>query len=112
MKIDTRQVHDVTVVDMTGRLDTQTSGYAYDEMVRIAKGEAGKVVLNVNNLEYLSSAGLRVILTAAKLLQAAAGEMKICQANGVVKDVLETSGFDNLVHMYDDEKGAVAAFSG
>ncbi len=102
MKIDTRQVHDVTVVDMTGRLDTQTSGYAYDEMVRIAKGEAGKVVLNVNNLEYLSSAGLRVILTAAKLLQAAAGEMKICQANGVVKDVLETSGFDNLAPIIHD----------
>ena len=67
---------------------------------------------HVNNLEYLSSAGLRVILTAAKLLQAAAGEMKICQANGVVKDVLEMSGFDSLVHMYDDEKDAVAAFSG
>ncbi len=41
MKIDTRQVYDVIVVDMTGRLDTQTSGYAYDEMVRIAKGDAG-----------------------------------------------------------------------
>ena len=112
MKIDTRQVYDVTVVDMTGRLDTQTSGDAYDEMVRIAKGDAGKVVLNVKNLEYLSSAGLRVILTAAKLLQASAGEMKICQANGVVKEVLETSGFNSLVHMYDDEKDAVAAFSG
>ena len=112
MKIDTREVYDVTVVDMTGRLDTQTSGYAYDEMVRIAKGDTGKVVLNVNKLEYLSSAGLRVILTAAKLLQASAGEMKICQATGVVKDVLETSGFDSLVDMYDDEKDAVAAFAG
>ncbi len=69
-------------------------------------------MLNVKNLEYMSSAGLRVILTAAKLLQASAGEMKICQANGVVKEVLETSGFNSLVNMYDDEKDAVAAFSG
>ena len=112
MEISTREVSDVLVVDMAGRLDTSTSGKAYDEMVRIAKSGANKVVLNLDKLEYVSSAGLRVILTAAKLLQASTGEMKICHANGVVKEVLEMSGFDSLIRIYADENDAIAAFGG
>ena len=109
MKIDTRQVDGMTVVDMVGRLDTSTSGDAYDQMVGIAKSGVTKVVLNLDGMEYVSSAGLRVILTAAKLLKSSMGEMKICHANGVVKEVLETSGFNHIIDIYDDEKDAIAA---
>ncbi len=110
MEIHTRQVNDVLVVDMAGSLDTQTSGYASDEMVRIAQGGNSKVLLNLDKLEYLSSAGLRVILLAAKLLQASRGELKICHANGVVKEIMEVSGFDSLLRMYDSENDALTAF--
>ena len=110
MQIGTRDVYDILVVDMDGRLDTSTSGDAHDEMVRIAQSGTKKIVLNLDKLEYVSSAGLRVILTAAKLLQTATGEMKICHANGVVNEVLETSGFNHLINIYANEKDAVAAF--
>ncbi len=110
MQIDTRQVEGMTVIDMVGRLDTSTSGGAYDEMVEIAQSGVTKVVLNLDQTEYISSAGLRVILTAAKLLKSSMGEMKICHANGVVKEVLETSGFNHIIDLYDDEKDAIAAF--
>ena len=110
MNIDTRTVKDVLVVDMAGRLDTATSGDASDELIRIAKGSRGKVVLNLDELEYVSSAGLRVILRAAKLLEKADGEMKICHPNASVKKVMETSGFHSLLRMYDTEKNACTAF--
>ena len=110
MQIDTRLVDDMTVIDMTGRLDTSTSGGAYDEMVRIAKSGVSKVVLNLDKMEYVSSAGLRVILTTAKLLKSSTGEMKICHANGVVKEVLETSGFNHIIDIYDNENDAIEAF--
>jgi anti-anti-sigma factor len=110
MKIDTRTAGDVLVVDMDGRLDTQTSGYASDELVRIAQSGNGKVILNLEKLEYVSSAGLRVILRAAKLLQASDGEMKICHANGLVREVLETSGFNNLLRIYNSEEDASRDF--
>lgn len=108
MEIGTREIQDVTVIDMSGELISQTSGDAYDEMVRIAKSGVAKVVLNLDKLDYLSSAGLRVILTAAKLLKSSSGEMIICNANGVVKEVLESSGFNSLVDMYDTESDAVS----
>jgi len=110
MDINTRTVDDVLVVDMVGRLDTETSGYASDELVRITKGSNGKVVLNLDKLDYVSSAGLRVILLSAKLLEASDGEMKICHPNGTVKEVMKTSGFKSLLRMYDTEKDACAAF--
>ena len=111
MQIDTRDVAGMTVVDMVGRLDTSTSGDAYDQMVAIAKSGASKVILNLDKVEYVSSAGLRVILTAAKLLKSSMGEMKICHANGVVKEVLETSGFDHIIDIYDEENEAIAALN-
>lgn len=58
----------------------------------------------------MSSAGLRVIVRGAKLLQVNRGELKICNAKGGVKSILETSGFDSLIKLYDTEKEAIAAF--
>jgi len=110
MQIKIREIGETTIIDMTGRLDTSTSGGAYDEMVEIAKSGVSKVVLNLNNTDYISSAGLRVILTAAKLLKSSSGEMKICHAEGVVKEVLETSGFNHIIDIYDDENSAIVAF--
>ena len=111
MKIETRQVDDVLVVDLGGRLDTETSGDVSDRMVEIAQGDTKQIVLNLNGLEYVSSAGLRVILRTSKLLQAANGELKICHANDIVKQVLEISGFDTLLKIYESEKDAVSAFN-
>ena len=111
MEISIRKVNDVLVVDMAGRLVTETSGYASDEMVQIAKSGNSKVVLNLDKLEYISSAGLRIILVAAKLLRTSGGELKICHANAIVNQVMETSGFKNLLPMYDSENNALAAFS-
>ena len=110
LQIGTREVSNILVIDMMGRLDTLTSSGAYDEMVRIAENGGDKMVLNLDKLEFIGSAGLRVILKAAKLLRASSGEMKICHANGMVKEVLDTSGFDYLIDIYDNEEDAITAF--
>jgi anti-anti-sigma factor len=67
---------------------------AGDRIVDIAKGAHKRVLLNLEKLEYVSSAGLRVILRGAKLLRVNRGELKICNASGLVRNVLETSGFN------------------
>jgi anti-anti-sigma factor len=110
MKIETRNVYDVLVVDMSGTLDSTSSGEAGDRIVDIAKGEHRRVLLNLEKVDYVSSAGLRVILRGAKLLQVNRGELKICNANTPVKDVLETSGFNSLIKIYSTEQQAVSAF--
>ena len=110
MKIETRSVYDVLVVDMSGRLDSMSSGDTGDRIVEIARGEHKRVLLNLEKLDYVSSAGLRVILRGVKLLQGNRGELKICNANGLVRNVLETSGFNSLIKVYDTEKEAFSPF--
>jgi anti-sigma B factor antagonist len=110
MKIETRKIHDVLVVDMGGSLDSTSSGEAGDRIANIAKGEHKRVLLNLAELEYVSSAGLRVILRGAKLLQGKRGELKICNVKGPVRDVLETSGFKSLIKVYGTEQEAFSAF--
>lgn len=111
MQIETRKVYDVLVVDMNGRLDSRTVGDAGDRMVAIAQGSDRNVVLNFGKVDFLTSAGLRIILRAAKLLQTNHGNLTICCASGIVKEALETAGFDSLLRMFDSEKDAVAALS-
>jgi sigma-B regulation protein RsbU (phosphoserine phosphatase) len=111
MEIRTRRVGDVVAVDMVGRLDSRTAGPASTELNQIAQGKHGKVLLNVGGLEYLSSAGLRAILVAAKLVQVDGGAIKICDANPTVKQVMEVSGMSSLLHLYATERDAIAAFA-
>jgi anti-sigma B factor antagonist len=111
MQISTRQAYDVLVIDMVGRLDSKTAGYGNDEMVRIVKGDCKKVLVNLEQLEFVTSAGLRVLLLAAKLLQSENGEFKLCSANDVVEQVLETCGFKSLLKLYPSEAEAIKSFS-
>ena len=55
MQIDIRHVDETMVIDMIGRLDSSTSGGAYDEMERIAKSGVSKIVLNLDKMEYIGS---------------------------------------------------------
>ena len=80
-----------------------------DQLTALMDGASTKVVLNLTTLDYVSSAGLRVILRAAKLLQGHGGAMAICGASGMVDEVLKSSGFDSLLKMFASEKDAIAA---
>ena len=110
MEIKTSEADGITFVRMSGRLTSTTSGPAYDELVRVAQSGTKKVVINLRELDFIASSGLRSILVAAKLLKGSQGEIRICEANETVRKVLETSGFDSLIRLCADEKQAVASF--
>jgi anti-anti-sigma factor len=110
MKIETRNGYDVLVVDMSGKLDSTSCGDAWDRVVDMLKGAHKRVLLNLEKLEYVSSAGLRIIIRGAKLLQGNRGELKICNATGPVRNVLETCGFPSLIKIHDTEQEAFSAF--
>lgn len=75
-----------------GRLDTTT---APELEKAITKAEGfGKLVMDFTDLEYISSAGLRVVLKAHKLMD---GEMVICGVNEVVNEVFEVTGFLDIL---------------
>jgi anti-sigma B factor antagonist len=81
-----------------------------DALVNLVKGGVVRLLVNVKDVAFISSADLRSILVASKLIEGSRGELRICNANESVTNVLETSGFTSLVSIHSDESEAIAAF--
>jgi anti-sigma B factor antagonist len=104
-----RQTDGITIVDISGRLDSSVSGQVMDELNEVVGAGAAKLVVNLQHVTYISSAGLRSILVAAKLAKSSRGEMRLCQASDLVRKILEESGFSNLIRIDDHESQSIAA---
>ncbi len=65
------------------------------------------MIINLSDLEYISSAGLRSILAIAKVLKAKGGKMIFACLKGTVKDVFKISGFGSIFQIYDSEEEAL-----
>lgn len=82
-------------VNLTGRLDTTTAPQLEAELKRSVDGVT-KLVFDFAALEYLSSAGLRVLLTAQKVMNKQ-GEMVIRNVNDTIQDIFEVTGFNEIL---------------
>jgi anti-anti-sigma factor len=110
IRIEARRVYDVLVIEMNGRLDSPSVRDAENSLLNTVEGKDGRVLLNVEKVEYLTSEGLRVIIRLGMRLQENRGELKICNARGFVRVAFELFDLQSLIKIYDTEKEAIAAF--
>ncbi len=110
MTISVKTTNDVNILLCVGALDTQTSPDAQDQLTQLVEGGAQKVLVNFDKLEYISSAGLQVLLTTAKQLKADDGELRVCGLNEVVKEVFDISGFVTILKVCGSESEALEKF--
>ena len=80
---------------LEGRLDTVTSPELEGELKETLEG-ADSLTLDFEKLEYISSAGLRVLLSAQKIMNRR-GEMKIVGVNDTIKDIFDVTGFSEIL---------------
>ena len=95
MTIDIKRNAEETVIEIVGRLDTTTAP-VLDKTVNEDLGDTTKLVLNLKGLEYISSAGLRVLLSVQKKMQKL-GSMKVTNVCENVMEVLEMTGFADIL---------------
>jgi anti-sigma B factor antagonist len=107
VEISTRTQKDVTIVALTGNLDSNTAPQAQQAIDGILAGGAKKMVVDFSKLDYISSAGLRVLLGAAKKLSAAGGGLHLFGLNDTVREVFEISGFATILGVFGSEAEAV-----
>src|SRR6476659_7348710 len=105
MQISTRTSNDVHIVAFTGSLDSGTSPEAQKSLAAVL-ASASKVVLDFTALDYISSAGLRVLLGAAKQLRASGGKLGMFGLNQSVREVFDISGFSSILSIYKSEAEA------
>lgn len=87
---------EVLVLEIEGRLDTTTAPELEKEFKEILDG-IKELTLDIAKLEYISSAGLRVVLSAQKKMSKQGGKMTIKNANEVVMEVFEVTGFADIL---------------
>lgn len=87
---------DKLVLDLEGRLDTTTAPQLENEL-KVSLYDIKELTLDMENLEYLSSAGLRVLLAAQKQMQKQKAEMVIVNVNEIIMEVFEVTGFVDII---------------
>jgi len=91
------------------RIDSSSAKAFEDDASALLDAGPKKVVIDASDLDYISSAGLRVILTTAKKAKAAGGGLTIANARNNVKEVLAVSGFDGIFGLHDSVAQAIAS---
>ena len=95
MTINLRQEGANPVIELEGRLDTTTSPELEVQLKTTLEG-AETLTMDFAKLDYISSAGLRVLLSAHKTMSSRGG-MKITHVNEIVKEVFDVTGFSDIL---------------
>ncbi len=107
MEIETRKEENATVVSVTGKMDAISSPELEKELSQLmAEGEKAFVV-DLGELDYISSAGLRVILATAKRLKEREGKIVLASLKDMVKEVFDISGFSAIIPIYESVESAL-----
>ena len=97
MTIEMKKNMEETILEITGRLDTTTAP-VLDKTINEELKDVENLVLDLKGLEYISSAGLRVLLNGQKKMQRV-GSMKLKNVSEAVMDVFEMTGFADILEI-------------
>ncbi|HYN10329.1 MAG TPA: STAS domain-containing protein [Vicinamibacterales bacterium] len=107
MHISQEQQQDVIVVAPRGRIDSTTSAALESHLSQVAKAGVPRLVVDFSEVDYISSAGLRVMLTLAKRVRDARGALALCSLGDSVRQVFELAGFLPLFSIEGTRDAAV-----
>ncbi|CAN7731840.1 STAS domain-containing protein [Paenibacillus sp. LjRoot153] len=109
MNITEQLQDDIVLLSLQGRLDGNTSASLESAFAKLVEQGKGKFVFNLQGLDYVSSAGLRSLLSAAKMVKVIQGKLALARMNEHVKEVFDMSGFSSIFKLYETEDEAVNA---
>ncbi len=112
MSIEVSRDNGALVIQTEERVDSANAQAFYQELESAIGSDDRAVVVDMERLTYISSAGLRVILQTARKLQQQQAKFAICSLTGTVREVFEISGFDRVIEIHATQEDAVAAVNG
>lgn len=112
MPIESHRDSGTLIIQTEERVDSANAQAFYQELDSAIESDDRAVVMDMERLAYISSAGLRVILQTARKLQQQNAKFAICSLSGTVREVFEISGFDRVIDIHPSQADAVAAVSG
>lgn len=114
MSISTKSIEDITVVELEGSIDSATAPDVQKEVLSVTENKI-EIILDMNKVTYLSSAGLRMLLLVYRQIKAQNGNISLVGLSEEIKDVMSNTGFIRffvIADTIDDGVNALAKRSG
>jgi len=112
MEIGKREEQGIIILEPDGRLDSNSAPALEEEIDTIESGDNGyHLLIDFSKVEYISSAGLRVVLKTVKERQSSSRSFAVSNMQDHVREVFEISGFDSYVKIHPDTTHAIKSFS-
>ncbi|GAK53618.1 anti-sigma factor antagonist [Candidatus Moduliflexus flocculans] len=113
MDVNVRQAGqnaDVHIVEIEGRIDAKTAADIENELNALKEKQAVKIIVDFSRVNYISSGGLRVFLSALKWAKAGNGDLKLVNMEQNVEKIFKLAGFTKIFNILPDIDSALSAF--
>ncbi|HUJ49054.1 MAG TPA: STAS domain-containing protein [Bryobacteraceae bacterium] len=112
VKLTTRQVGDVTVIDATGRITLGEGASTFRDMIRdLATKGNKKLLVNLGDVSYIDSSGIGEMVSGFTTVTNHGGQLKLLSLSKRVKDLLQITKLYTVFEVFDDEASAVRSFA-
>ncbi|NPV66917.1 MAG: STAS domain-containing protein [Anaerolineae bacterium] len=110
MEIKTSELKRVTLLEVSGRIDSTNANELGEALNAAIDSGRTQIVLDLANVDYMSSAGLRELVSALKKVKRGTGDLRLASVSGRVLEVLELAGLDTIFEIYPTQVEAVGSF--
>ncbi len=107
---DTDSVQGVSVMKVEGRVDSETTPQLEKALSALLTSNCNKIVVNLNGVDYMSSAGLRAIVRAHQAAQKAGGSVRLAAVPELITSIMYTVGLNQVLMAYPNDQAAVSGF--
>ncbi len=112
MEISETKQEQVVILSLKGRLDASTSKLFEEKLLDlINNNHEHRIVIDFQQLDYISSAGLRVLLMAAKILKPENGKLVLASLKDHLKEIFEITGFQGIFQIFNHKEDALKNIS-
>lgn len=108
MDISEDRKADAVVLALSGKLDATTAKTFEDKILGVINSGTQRLLIDLSQLEYVSSSGLRVFLLAAKRLQGVNGKIVLCSLKDHIRQVFDLAGFSSILSIYGSREEAMS----
>ena len=112
VRLQADQVKGVLVISAAGQVHGVNAREFHDNLYKEIIASGNLVVLDLEKLSYINSAGLRSILLVAKTLQGRNAKLVLCSLSDSLKEILKIAGFDKIIEVFESRSDAIAEITG
>lgn len=110
MEISTKEYRRAAIITIGGRIDTSTSTQFEDKINELIAGNQHNLVMDFTDVDFLSSSGLRILVTTRKKLREMGGDIVLASPSQRATDSIEIAGLDKLFTSYPNREEAIGSF--